>query len=189
MMRQNEQKNGTVGACAFTGYRPHKLPHKGDESHPDCIWIKQRLVRDICLHLDMGIRIFLSGVALGVDQWAAESVLLAKQLRPDDGIQLWCAVPYARQAAAWSAQEQERYRAILAKADRVDLLSERYYDGCLLARNRYMIDRATHLIAVYDGQKGGTKYTVDYAKKKGLFVSIIDPLNDKNDTTWQGYQG
>ena len=52
-----------------------------------------------------------------------------------------------------------------------------------------MVDLATHLIAVYDGQKGGTKYTVDYAKKKGLFVSIIDPLNDLNDTTWQGYQG
>lgn len=65
----------------------------------------------------MGIRIIISGMALGVDQWAAEIVLLAKQLRPDDSIQLWCAVPYARQAAAWSAQEQERYRAILAKAE------------------------------------------------------------------------
>ena len=97
-------------------------------------------------------------------------------------------IRYARQAAAWSAQEQERYQAILAKADRVNLLSERYYDGCLLARNRYMVDLATHLIAVYDGQKGGTKYTVDYAKKKGLFVSIIDPMDDRNDTTWQGYQ-
>lgn len=187
MIKLNE-KSDYVEVCAFTGYRPYKLPHKGDESHPDCIWIKQRLVRDICLHLDMGIRVFLSGVALGIDQWAAEIVLLAKELRPDDGIQLWCAVPYARQAAAWSAQEQERYQAILSKADRVDLLSERYYDGCLLARNRYMVDLATHLIAVDDGQKGGTKYTVDYAKKKGLFVSIIDPMDDRNDTTWQGYQ-
>ena len=51
-----------------------------------------------------------------------------------------------------------------------------------------MVDLTTHLIAVYDGQKGGTKYTVDYAKEKGLFVLIIDPMDDKNDTTWQDYQ-
>lgn len=165
MIRLNE-KSDSVKACAFTGYRPHKLPHNGEGFHPDCIWIKHRLVRDICLHLDQGINVFISGMALGIDQWAAESVLLAKQLRHDAGIQLWCAIPYARQAAAWTAQEQERYHAILAEADRVDFLSQRYYDGCLLARNRYMIDRATHLIAVYDGQKGGTKYTVDYAKRK-----------------------
>lgn len=185
MISPNE-KNDPVKACAFMGYRPHKLPHKGEEYHSDCIWIKSRLTRDICLHLDMGIRIFISGMALGIDQWAAEIMLLAKEPRPDDGIQLWCAIPYARQAAGWSEQEQERYRAILAKADRVDLVSHRYYDGCLLARNRYMADRATHLIAVYDGQKGGTKYTIDYAKKKGLFVSIIDPMDDRKDTTWQG---
>ena len=176
-------------ACAFSGYRPHKLPCKGEESHPDCIWIKHRLVRDICLHLDMGIRVFLSGMALGIDQWAAEIVLLAKELRPDNGIELWCAIPYDKQAATWTANEQARYKAILDKADRIEYVAHEYYDGCLLARNRYMVDHATHLIAVYDGQKGGTKYTINYAKKKGLFISIIDPMNDNNDTTWQVRHG
>ena len=42
-------------------------------------------------------------------------------------------------------------------------------------RNRYLIDHADCLIAVYDGQPGGTRYTVEYAQKKGLYIMIIDP--------------
>ena len=43
-------------------------------------------------------------------------------------------------------------------------------------RNRFMADNSDVLIAVYDGsEKGGTAYTVNYAKKKGLDVIIIQP--------------
>lgn len=38
-----------------------------------------------------------------------------------------------------------------------------------------MVDHATHLIAVYDGQPGGTKSTLDYARRKGLEITIIEP--------------
>lgn len=161
--------------CAFTGYRTHKLPYGNDESHPDCIRLKRRLMEEIDHHLDMGIRIFMSGMALGIDQWAAEIVLMAREERHDAGIQLWCAIPYDRQAAAWTEIEQIRYQTILSKADHIDYVSHEYYNGCLLARNRFMIDRASHLIAVYDGQKGGTYYTINYAKKKGLHIVTLEP--------------
>lgn len=161
--------------CAFTGYRPQKLPYGNDESHPDCIKLKYRLMEEINRHIDMGIKIFITGMALGVDQWAAEIVLKAKETRPQDGIKLWCAIPYDRQAAVWTRKEQERYHTILSIADRVDYISHQYYDGCLLARNRFMIDHATHLIAVYDGQKGGTQYTVNCARTKNLIVTILNP--------------
>ena len=117
----------------------------------------------------------MTGMALGIDQWAAELVLMAKENRPNDGIELWCAIPYDKQAAAWTDKERARYHAILSRADRIEYVSHQYYDGCLLARNRFMIDNATHLIAVYDGQKGGTRYTVHYAEKKGLTMTILKP--------------
>ena len=54
---------------------------------------------------------------------------------------------------------------------------QRHYDrGCMLRRNRYMVDRSSRLIAVYDGLLlGGTMYTVSYAMKQGLKVVLLDP--------------
>jgi len=36
-----------------------------------------------------------------------------------------------------------------------------------------MVDNSTELITYYDGKSGGTKYTVYYAKTKGLNVHNI----------------
>jgi predicted S18 family serine protease len=36
-----------------------------------------------------------------------------------------------------------------------------------------MVDRANLVIAVFNGQKSGTKNTVDYAKRKGVKVINI----------------
>ena len=42
--------------------------------------------------------------------------------------------------------------------------------------NRYMVDRSTLLIGVYNGApKGGTAYTVKYAQKKGLEIRLLRP--------------
>lgn len=115
-------------------------------------------------------------MARGVDIWAAETVLSLKAILPSRNIKLWVAIPYDRQSLNWTVQEQARYQKILEKADKVEYVSHDYFNGCLQKRNRYMIDAASHLIAVYDGvQKGGTKYTIDYARKKGLEIIEIQP--------------
>ena len=41
--------------CAFAGYRPHRLPYGNDESHPDCIRLKHRLMNVINWHLEQQI--------------------------------------------------------------------------------------------------------------------------------------
>lgn len=38
-----------------------------------------------------------------------------------------------------------------------------------------MVDRSNRVIAVFNGQKSGTKNTVDYAKRKG--ICVINILN------------
>ena len=162
-------------ACAFTGHRPEKLPFGNNEQDCRCRKLKQQISHQIVLQIRDGVSIFITGMARGVDVWAAEAVLECKRIL-DNELQLWAFIPYDRQPARWSLEEQQRYNVILKKADRVEYISHGYYDGCLLKRNRSMVDAATHLIAVYDeNQPGGTKYTIDYARRKGLEITIIEP--------------
>lgn len=162
-------------SCAFTGYRPEKLPFGSNESDPRCERIKQQLFCNILRLTREDVNVFISGMSRGADIWAAEIVLDLRETLPNRNLQLWAAVPYDRQALSWSISEQVRYRRILERADRVERLSQDYYNGCLQKRNRWMVDHATHLIAVYDGQPGGTKSTLDYARRKGLEITIIEP--------------
>lgn len=162
--------------CAFTGHRSEKLGFRWDETDPGYKQLKQKLFCEILGLTREGVSIFISGMAQGVDQLAAEIVLSLKDVVPDRNLQLWAAIPYDRQALSWSPKDKARYNAILEKADKVEYISHDYYNGCLQKRNRYMVDNATHLIAVYDESRGGgTKYTVDYARKKGLNITIIEP--------------
>ena len=46
----------------------------------------------------------------------------------------------------------------------------------MIERNRYMVDRAKSLIAVYDGKgSGGTAATVQYAMSKDVKIIVINP--------------
>ena len=44
--------------------------------------------------------------------------------------------------------------------------------ACMQRRDRYMVDHAALLIAAFDGSPGGTRYTVEYAMRRGL--EIVD---------------
>ena len=49
-----------------------------------------------------------------------------------------------------------------------------YTPGCMNRRNRYMVDRSSLLIAVYDGiPQGGTLNTLSYAMGKGVRTVIL----------------
>ena len=56
------------------------------------------------------------------------------------------------------------------------MLNAHYTPECMLERNRYLVDHADYLIAVYDGGgKGGTAYTVRYAREKKKEIIVIQP--------------
>ncbi len=42
-----------------------------------------------------------------------------------------------------------------------------------IKRNEVMVDMADYIIAVWDGLSKGTKFTIDYAKKKGKMIQVI----------------
>ena len=45
-------------------------------------------------------------------------------------------------------------------------------------RNEWMVDHSSRLIAIYNGSPGGTRNTIEYAKRKKLEIAIFDP-NDE----------
>lgn len=48
-------------------------------------------------------------------------------------------------------QTQRRYRSILEQANDVVCVDREYTSDCMLKRNRYLVDHATVLLAIYDG--------------------------------------
>lgn len=162
--------------CAFTGHRPEKLEFLANENDPQYKRLKQQLFCEILALTREGVCTFISGMARGIDQIAAEIVLSIRDLLPDRNIRLWAAIPYDKQASAWTEGDRKRYHSILESADEVIHVNHAYHRGCLHERNRFMVDKATHLLAVYDKNiGGGTAYTIDYARKKGLNITIIEP--------------
>lgn len=151
--------------CCFTGHRPEKLIRSERE-------IRSDLEIEIRNAIDNGYTTFISGMARGVDIWAAEIVL---QLR-DKGCQihLTCAIPYEGVETSWTADWQQRYRSVLQSADAVNYVCVSRCRGCYHIRNRWLVDHSSRIIAVCNGQPGGTRNTIDYATHLKLPVHQID---------------
>lgn len=162
--------------CAFTGYRPAKMPF-ASESDPACVALKMRLKDEIYDAVAEGYTDFLCGMALGSDTWAAELVLeVQKTLSGIKEVHLHAYLPFARQDERWSAKSRRRYHKILSQCDSVTVLCEEYKPSCMETRNRAMVQRADRLIAVFDGKKGGTANTIRMAHEKGLELRILSPV-------------
>lgn len=160
--------------CCFTGHRPEKLPWGTDECDPRCLALKERLDRAVEAAWEAGKRHFICGMARGADFYFCESVLRLRERRP--GVTLEAAIPWEEQAARWSERDRDRYFGLVRRCDRETMVQRHYDRGCALRRNRYMVDRSSLLIAVYDGTLGGTMYTLTYAMRQGLETVILDPV-------------
>ena len=68
--------------CAFTGYRPQKMPWGEDENNPLCVEFKARLKRALESLIGHGYATFISGCARGFDTMAAETVLELRETYP-----------------------------------------------------------------------------------------------------------
>ena len=158
--------------CCFTGHRPEKLPWGDDESDPRCLDLKARLNGAVEEAYEKGMRHFLCGMALGSDLYFCEAVMALRSRR--SGVSVEAVIPCEEQAARWRERDRERYFTLVERCDCETMVQKRYDKGCMLRRNRYMVDRSSLLIAVFDGMLGGTMYTVSYAMKKGLEIVTLD---------------
>ncbi len=161
-------------ACCFTGHRPQRLGYA--ENSPQCAMLKEK-IRAVLIQLieTRGFAHFITGMALGVDLYAAQIVLDLKAQYPQ--ITLECVLPCAKQTAGWPARDRATYARILSACDRRTLLQAEYTKGCMQQRNRYMVNHADCVLAVWNGIPSGTGSTVRYARAKKVPVLLLDPLS------------
>lgn len=157
-------------SCCFTGHRPGKLPWGFDETDRRCLALKERIADAVEAAYQEGFRHFLCGMAMGCDLYFCEAVLALRERYPEVTVE--AAVPCPTQADTWPADQQARYRRLLAACDLETMVSAQYTASCMQRRDRYMVDHAALLIAAFDGSPGGTRYTVQYALGRGL--DIVD---------------
>ena len=159
-------------SCCFTGHRPEKLPWGYNEEDPRCLALKQRISSAVEAACREGFRHFLCGMAAGCDLYFCEAVLLLRQRCL--GVTVEAAIPCPTQADDWPADLRGRYRRLVAECDYQTMVSQAYTSQCMLRRDRYMVDHASLLIAAFNGSPGGTRYTLEYAMRKGLQIVDLD---------------
>lgn len=149
-----EYKDLTV---CFSGHR--KIIHKN---------IEASLEKIITALASEGFKYFGTGGAKGFDFVAARAVLKAQETFKD--IKLIIVIPCKDYYDSWPEEEKQKYAEILQKADKVKVLSDYYYRGCMQVRNKHLVDSSSVCVYYKYTDTGGTAFTVDYATKKGLIT-------------------
>lgn len=161
-----ERGLGTSMILTITGHRPQRFGAVGPENP-----VVVRVRRELAAALDrLQPTVLRTGMALGVDQWAAWLCLRR-------GIPFVAYLPCSAQDARWTGEQRRRYQELLGKAASVVLCQEQYTPGCMHARNRRMVDGpppTDALLAVWDGvPEGGTWHCLSHASRHGIPATII----------------
>lgn len=163
-MSENEKR---MHRCCFTGHRPEKLSLSEGE-------VKNLLEKEIRQAIADGFNVFITGMAPGVDIWAAEIIIELRE-RENFPLKIIAASPHPGFENRWSLDWQKRYASIMAKADFIKEVCSHYSRGCYQIRNEWMVDHSARVIAVWNGSPSGTKNTIVYANRKG--VPVVNILN------------
>lgn len=167
--------------CAITGDRPIRFRFKYKENQTGCKRLKRHLQEQFTILYEKGVRKFLIGAALGVDIWSGEILLRMKEQPEFSDLQLITVIPFDGHDRDWDERSRKRMAFLKAHSETIVLEGENGAEG-YKRRNRYLIDHADCLVAVYDNDKSiqsGTGYTVRCALHKGIPVTCIHPDTGK----------
>ena len=156
-------------AC-FSGYRPEKFAFALNDGEGAYLALEKRIEEAILQAADDGYDTFICGMAKGFDLMAGSLIVALKESWIElANLNLVAVLPFERHGFTgnpWHILHQ----MVVGQATEVVTLSSHYHSKAYHDRNRYMVDHSSRLICYYDGQKGGTAYTVKYAREKGLEI-------------------
>lgn len=156
---------------SFTGHRPDKIADYKASPREVEIALRRALAEEIVRLSGEGATTFLSGMAPGVDLWAADEVIrLRGEGRIGGDVRLVLAVPYPKFERSIAKKWHPLYHFIEESADEVLYISQGYYHGCYHRRNDYLAEQADVMVAYYEGTDGGTRYTLRRAEELGRSI-------------------
>lgn len=150
--------------CCFTGHRPDKLKIPEER-------LSALLESEIRNAVNNGFTTYITGMAKGTDLVAAEIVLRLRE--QDKRLKLICALPHPGFGLHWGGGWTERFQRVLAQADLERTICSSFSYASYQARNEWMVRHSGLVIAVFNGERGGTKNTLDYASAVGVPCVMI----------------
>jgi uncharacterized phage-like protein YoqJ len=157
-----------IYTVAFTGHR--------NINREDILLLPSLLEKTILTLAHRGAVVFRAGGAIGFDMLAALKVLDMKERLPQ--LELELILPCKNQTERWDAASVRTYNYILKNSTRHRFLYDSYVDGCMLARDRQLIEGADVCVAYCTRSQGGAAYTCAYALKNGLeLINLYDTLH------------
>ena len=157
------EKEKRLHRCCFTGHRPEKLFQAPEEVQ---LWLAEQIGAAVA----DGFLTFITGMAMGVDIWAGEIVLRMRETDPR--LHLIAVVPWPGFSARWKAEWKQRYSDVIGRADLVRYVSRTFNPSVFTKRNTWMVDHSARLIGFYNGADGGTRETIEYARRQGVQVIV-----------------
>lgn len=145
--------------CALSGHRilPDDFDQKSLKDHLEL------LLQADCVK-------FLCGMATGFDLLALSKLA---ELKGKYRFSIEACIPFRGHERGFTPAFMNYYRELLSYCDKKTVLSEAYFAGCFLVRDRYMVDHSDALFAYQTKSEGGTAYTTDYAAKRGKKVFFM----------------
>ena len=166
-MERNRIGGETASIVCFTGHR-----HVAYETAVRLPSLLEGVLTELC---ERGAVTFRAGGAIGFDTVAALKVLELKERYPH--IRLELILPCRNQTEHWEETAVRTYQYILNRADDHRFLFDTYFEGCLLERDRCLIEGADICVAFCNRSRGGTAYTFAQAVRAGLeVINLYDLL-------------
>lgn len=150
--------NSPIRTVCFTGHR------QIDPAH--AVLLPALLDAAIRELYGRGARVFRAGGAIGFDTVAALKVLDLTPVLP--GLELELILPCRDQTSQWNVGNTRTYDYILSAATRSRFLFDHYMEGCMLERDRQLVQGSDVCVAYCARSRGGTAYTCALALREGL---------------------
>lgn len=167
-----------MNACTIIGHRPTRFRFKYQENNTGCKRLKKRLHDQFISLYDNGVHKFLIGGSLGVDIWSGEILLKLKEQQEYSDIELVLVLPYPGHDSSWDPKNRARLALLLAHCAEHVVAGTQGNAESYDKRNRYIVDHADCLLAVYDNNRNvrnETGQVVQYAEKEGKAIRLIHP--------------
>lgn len=148
--------------CCFTGHRLIRPDRVDMISARTEIKVRELIVQH-------GVRYFGVGGALGYDTMVANILF---QLRATDfpHIKVILVYPFEVYTSRWTEKQKDTYNRMLPKYNKCVCVAQHGCREAYLARNRHLVNSSAYCICYHEYSTGGTAYTVEYAKSKGVTV-------------------
>lgn len=159
-----------MSIIAGTGHRPDKLGGYTLPAHLTLVGIAKA-----ALHMTRPAKV-ITGCAMGWDQALGIAAL-------ELNIPLVAAIPFRGFYRRWTGPYYSIHREILLNADEVHYITHgavtEYRDMVIALdkRNRWMVDRCTSLLSMWNGTPGGTANCLKYAARVNKQHANLYPNN------------